>query len=277
MSNKNVLDQYYTKNDVAKLCYDNMMEYLKSEMVNIKLMVEPSAGCGSFYNIIKKYKKTGLDIEPKCAGVIKKNFFDFTCNKSIGNAIITIGNPPFGKNSSLAVKFFNHAATYSDYICFILPKTFRKESIHNKLNKSFHLIIDNDLPRKSFLLNGEEYDVPCCFQIWKRKKEERVLNKNSRIYNDIFDFVKKFDSPDLAVRRVGGRTGKCKVDIDNANINTHYFLKLKDNNKCSLHAIIDIIDNLDIKHIINNTAGVKSLSKGELLLLISKKLESLNI
>ena len=55
---------------------------------------------------------------------------------------LTIGNPPFGKNSSLAISFFNKAAEFSDIIAFILPQTFSKDSVKNRLNLSFFLIME---------------------------------------------------------------------------------------------------------------------------------------
>ena len=44
---------------------------------------------------------------------------------------LVIGNPPFGKISSLAVKFFNKSAEYADVIAFIVPRTL-KEYLYKK-------------------------------------------------------------------------------------------------------------------------------------------------
>ena len=61
---------------------------------------------------------------------------------------MTVGNPPFGKFSSLVIKFFNHSDEWSDVIAFIISKTFRKISVQNKLNKYFKLVLDKDIPNK---------------------------------------------------------------------------------------------------------------------------------
>ena len=37
--------------------------------------------------------------------------------------------PPFGKVSSLAIRFFNKCAQFSDVIAFIIPRTFNKVSV----------------------------------------------------------------------------------------------------------------------------------------------------
>ena len=58
---------------------------------------------------------------------------------------ITITNPPFGRNHSLSIPFFNKCADISNYIGFIIPKSWRKWSILNRLDRRFHLIHDEDL------------------------------------------------------------------------------------------------------------------------------------
>ena len=64
----------------------------------------------NFYKLLPKSTRYGIDLAPAHPDVIEQNFFDYKPD-SVGN-ILTIGNPPFGKNSSLAVKFFNHAAQF---------------------------------------------------------------------------------------------------------------------------------------------------------------------
>jgi hypothetical protein len=259
---KSNLDQFYTSENDAKECYSKILEMYKNR--NFDMFFEPSAGTGSFFNLFPKYKRFGIDLDPKCDGVERQNFFEFI--PPIEKTIITIGNPPFGKNSSLAVKFFNTAAKFSDVIAFIIPKTFRKTSLKNRLHLNFHLKLDIDLSKYSFVLNGEKYDVPCCFQIWERTANKRRINKIN-LKNDYFDFVKKNDA-DLAVRRVGGRTGKATKDIVISAEVSHYFLKLKNN--ISLDDLVEKINNIDFSKIINSTAGVKSLSKPEFISAILK-------
>ena len=66
-------------------------------------------------------KRTGLDIEPKSNGIEKT---DFLLWKPETSNNICIGNPPFGLRGHLALKFVNHAAEFSDFVCFILPQLF---------------------------------------------------------------------------------------------------------------------------------------------------------
>lgn len=262
---KSDLDQFYTSEKIAKECFNKVIE----RDGYFDVFFEPSAGTGSFFNLFPKLKRLGVDLDPKCEGVDKKNFFEFVPPK--GKRIVTIGNPPFGKNSSLAVKFFNKAAEFSEVIAFIIPKTFRKASLQQRLHLNFHLKLDIDLPKDSFILNGEPYDVPCCFQIWERTKNKRRIKKVN-LENDYFDFTKK-DNADLAVRRVGGRTGKATKDIEISGETSHHFLKLK--NKTSPDWLLEQINNIDFTKIINSTAGVKSLSKPEFITALLKALGNL--
>ena len=257
---KSDLDQFYTAENIANECYGKIIEMYGEK--SFSLFFEPSAGTGSFYNLFPKSKRLGIDLEPKCDGVKKQDFFEFELERERERErVITIGNPPFGKNSSLAVKFFNKAAEFSEVIAFIIPKTFRKKSLQNRLNLNFHIKLDQDLPKNSFVLNGESYDVPCCFQIWEKSQSKRRISKVV-LENDFFDFVKK-DDADLAVRRVGGRTGKATDNIITSAEVSHYFLKVKGNTSTTW--LIDKINSIDFTKIINATAGVKSLSKPEFI------------
>lgn len=253
------LDQFYTSEEVAKKCISYLSESIDISSFNF---VEPSAGRGVFSNLIKE--TLSFDIDPKAPGVIKKdflltNFDDFLFRKI--KPICFFGNPPFGKNSSLAISFFNHSSIFGDVIAFIIPKTFRKASVHNKLSMDFHLDMDVDLPKDSFVYNGSPYDVPCCFQVWIRKNERRQIKKYEN--SSYFDFTKKEDAS-FAVRRVGGRAGMAFDLKEDLSPQSNYFLKLKDFTLDSL-TVINIINSINLKNIVSSTAGVRSLSKGELI------------
>lgn len=259
---KSQLDQFYTSSDIAKKCYDEVIKKYPNNQFS--LYFEPSAGSGAFFNLFPLDKRLGIDLDPQCKEVKQQDFFNFIPPSN--QNIITIGNPPFGKNSSIAVKFFNKAAEFSSVIAFIIPKTFQKKSIQNKLNPYFHLKLNIDLPKNSFILNNQPYDVPCCFQIWEKIPYQRKINK-SIPKTDLFDFVKKKEA-DLAVRRVGGRAGKANKDITGSSETTHYFLKMK--NGTSVDWLLEKINSIDFSRIVNATAGVKSLSKPELLIALKK-------
>ena len=116
-------DQFFTSKETARYCYGKVIEVLSSLNVDLDnyTIIEPSAGDGSFYNLFPENKKIGIDIEPKCSNVIRSDFLVWN-PKTKQN--ICIGNPPFGLRGNLALKFINHAAEFSDFVCFILPQLF---------------------------------------------------------------------------------------------------------------------------------------------------------
>ena len=157
------LDQFYTKPDKAEILYNKVFEFYESD--DFDKFIEPSCGECSFYHLMPQKKRIGIDLDPpeqayrrdkagtliRDAKIIKMDFLSFAetykrLEVSTNQRIIVIGNPPFGTGSSLAVKFFNSCALYCDVIAFIIPRTFKRISIQNKLDLNFHLVYGEDLP-----------------------------------------------------------------------------------------------------------------------------------
>lgn len=146
------------------------------------LVVEPSAGNGSFLSKIPTTKKVGLDIAPEHADIVKIDFFAYSPPHGVTN-ILVLGNPPFGRGCSLAVRFFNHAAEWCSVIAFIIPKTFRRISIQNRLHVNFHLVCDDDIPSDPCSFSPP-MQVKCCFQLWEKRIYERDIVKLSTKHSD---------------------------------------------------------------------------------------------
>lgn len=182
--NKMPLDQFYTTPECAKKYFDVFAS--KINMDDYDVILEPSAGTGSFYKLLPTHKRIGFDLEPKYAGIEKKNFFDFV--PDVDKSYIVIGNPPFGKISSTAVAFFNKASEFADVIAFILPRTFKRVSIQNQLNLNFHLRYSEDTPLKPCCFTPK-MNAKCVFQIWTRKNTKRELVVYDKTHAD-FTFVK---------------------------------------------------------------------------------------
>jgi len=267
--NRNTIDKYYTKDIVVNLCINNIKKYI--EINHNDLIIEPSAGNGSFITAIKLISNNFkfYDLEPDNEEIIKQDYllYDYSIIKEIFNKIHIIGNPPFGRQSSLAIKFIKKSCEFCDSISFILPKSFKKDSLKKTFPLVFHLIFEIDLPEKSFLVDGIEYNVPCIFQIWEKKTTNRIINEKLKPLN--FIFVEKTENPDISFRRVGVYAGKIDKIIDNKSIQSHYFIKFT-NGK----SINDNINKLStITYSFNNTVGPKSISKQELIFKFNPLLE----
>lgn len=252
-----ILDQFYTKNEIAALCYNVVLDFIEKNNVQFDFWLEPSAGTGSFFNLLPS-NKIGLDIDPKHEKVKKMDFLNYTFKKN--HKYITIGNPPFGKNSSLAIKFFNKSSEYSEIIAFILPKTFKKNSVHAKLNSFFELVYEKDMPENSFIMNEKEKDVPCVFQIWRKSLHVRALTIPSETQD--FIFTKYKDEADFAIQRVGANAGTVKFNIEELALTSHYLIKIVNEDKTKVHSILNSIDWNNQKY---NTAGNPSIGKEELI------------
>ena len=257
---RNSIDKYYTKKDVVVKCID----MIKSN-INVgenDLCIEPSAGNGSFISGIKQIctKHIFYDLEPEGKEIIKQDYLllDVTSFQSY-DKIHVIGNPPFGRQSSLAIKFIKKSVNFSDTISFILPKSFKKDSMQKHFPPNFHLVCNQDLPNDSFLVDDESYNVPCVFQIWEKRNTNRILPKKLKPNN--FTFVKKDESPDISFRRVGINAGKIDRDTKSKAEQSHYFIKFQNRiGKTKLEKLNSLM--YDTK---DNTVGPRSISKPELI------------
>lgn len=253
--NRNTIDKYYTKTDISQVCIDNFIKYISP--TKDSLIIEPSAGNGSFYKILREeYNIIGYDIEPEHTDIIKQDFLKLELSDK---KVDYIGNPPFGRQSSIAKKFIKRCCEDANSISFILPKSFKKQSMNKSFSLNFHLIFEEDLSENSFVINGDvERDVPCVFQIWKRMDNKRELEKKIMPVN--FKYVKKTETPDFSIRRVGVYAGKISIDIDNKSPQSHYYIKLNDDIDDT--QFIETYNTIIFEH--NNTVGPKSICKNEL-------------
>lgn len=258
MSNKNstLLDQYYTSSTLASYFMDKIKSILPYSKYDI--LLEPSAGTGSFFSLLDS-RRIGLDLDPKYPEVQNMNFYEFSPPN--GKRILTIGNPPFGKNSSEAVKFFNNAAKFSEAICFVIPRTFRKVSVSNRLDLNFELIFDETVPDDSFIFEGKTYNVPCCMQIWVKSSSvrQKISTKSFKDVEAYFSIVPPCQS-DFSVQRVGAGAGTIRTDNRlKYSKESNWFIKSK------VPGVYDIFTKLNFDNVKYNTAGNPSISPGEMI------------
>lgn len=125
--NRNTIDKYYTKVIVAELCLNLVKKYIKFNIDD--LIIEPSAGNGSFIEGIKSITNNYrfYDLEPDNDEIIKQDYlqYNYSIIKENFNKIHIIGNPPFGRQSSLAIKFIKKSCEFCDSISFINLSTMK--------------------------------------------------------------------------------------------------------------------------------------------------------
>ena len=189
------LEQYYT-DDVTAQKFVNDIDSIYG-LSSYDMVLEPSAGAGHILEKLPKANRVGLDLDPKHDEVAKQDFFKYyPPDWGLMNRpkIITIGNPPFGRNSKMAVDFFNHAAEFSDTICFIIPVTWLKYTVHKKLDRGFGLFYSEVLDPHCFEVDGKkvEQEIRCVAQCWSKVNPGRPnlrIYQRPKIYHEDFSVM----------------------------------------------------------------------------------------
>ncbi len=250
------LDQFFTKRPIVEQCLVALDDHMQDSTEDW-LWIEPSAGGGAFFDAMR-HPKIGLDIVSQRADIGQIDFLTWHPGH-VGRRIAVVGNPPFGKNASLARRFFDHAASFADIIAFIVPRTFEKPLFVNRLNRNMHLVCEQVLQECAFEFEGEPYAVPTVFQIWEKRVALRPLVEAIRSHRD-FDFVAQ-PLADFAFQRVGARAGLVSLEGLAKSPQSHYFLKASGPER----TIFDRLSAIDWEPIKRRTAGNPSIGKGELV------------
>ena len=250
------LDQFYTNPSYAQQFWHCVCNTVT--VGEFDLVLEPSAGTGSFYDLLPPDRRTGIDLDPQAPGITQCDFFDWQPPQD--SRVLVVGNPPFGKNANTAVKFFNRAAEFADAIAFVLPRTFRKPSVIDRLHDRFHCVHDELVPDNSFEWQGQPYDVWCCAQIWERRSQRRPKRERLKLadFRELFEIVPPYEA-DFAIQRVGGRAGLIRTqDFARYSDQSHYFVKQHD------PRVLECFQACDWDRVKYNTVGNPSISPGEL-------------
>lgn len=170
-------EQFYTPLEVASAVVDKVINLVPGSIDHPWL--EPCAGSGNFLLAIRRAgvrTVIGFDLHPASPEIKQQDFFAF---ETLEHAFVTVTNPPFGRNNALSIPFFNHASRFSSVIAFIVPRSWRKWSVQNRLNRHFHLISDDDLSINYVDASGKPLSeaslLRTCLQVWVKKRRLRPL------------------------------------------------------------------------------------------------------
>lgn len=208
-------DKFYTKKEIAKFCVEQI-----SDIKSYKYIVEPSAGNGSFLDYLPKF--VAYDIVPEDDRIIQLDFLRL--DDAFPPYTLCIGNPPFGNRSTLAKQFIKKCvALGAETIAFILPDTFRKRINQAAFSEHWHLQKIASLPKDSFLVDGEDYNVPCSFFIWTKREVEKDLREVPPEPTKDFVFLDRGNSD--ADFTVNGNSGKVKVLEQVTNPKAEHYIR----------------------------------------------------
>lgn len=269
---KDKLDRFYTPVNEAMRLTELVLQNLNINTNTI--LIEPSAGDGAFVRAMEDHCPDNciiaLDIAPSSTplcditiaqndylqeDLFAKGFLSSTDNKQ---DVLIIGNPPFGEQGKLAVDFINKSLEYARYCAFILPPSFRKETMQKKLNGK--VIAVYDVLDDSYRVQGQNITVPSAFFIIDGEQQFSPAPDLS----DLLPFsklpVSQRKQADFAIRRVGGTAGTAMPYSGELSSETYYFYKKK--NDCPDN-IIEIINDCEFPEK-EWSVGPRSLSQKEL-------------
>jgi predicted RNA methylase len=250
-------EQFYTPPEVA----DQIIRNVKKRIgpLSSRILLEPAGGTGAFIDAAKAHglaKVVSFDIEPHHKKIELGDFLDQEIKQS---GLLTITNPPFGRNNSLSIPFFNKAADVSDLIVFIVPRSWRKWSVQNRLNQNFHLVRDDDLTINYVDVNGQEAHAKdrlrTCVQYWERKSKLRPIVKVKDM--GIIERTTP-ELADAAMTLFGYSCGKLTTDFERRKVTTQMYLKFKHPKAKKA------IENSDFSMFYMNTAYTEALSLPEI-------------
>jgi tRNA G10 N-methylase Trm11 len=262
MCNKrDILDRFYTIPEVAENCTN-----IFKEVINITqkdLIIEPSVGSGNFLsgisNITNNYIGYDIDnslfnqdyIKPEYKNkVFLQDFLtlDYSKLQNEYNNIYILGNPPFGKQSSVAIKFIKYICKFCTAFGLILPKSFKKQSLQDKIPLDFSNILTIDIPENSFSYIDTSTNVSTIFCIYIKTK---VREKHKKLKPINYEFVNRYKEYDISVRRVGINAGEIDINKNyiNKSIQSHYFIKFT-NKEIDKDEIVKQLKNIDLYNIL---------------------------
>ena len=271
------LEKYYTQTYIAEICCNIFKKHININP-DKDIIIEPSVGTGSFIkpllkltNNLKCYDidKSLFNIKNEYQNDIYSKYVKYNDFLSINilpcneNKIYVIGNPPFGRQSTLAIKFIQHMCCFCDAFGLILPKSFLKPTLYNKINNYFHLVHTTDISNNAFIYNNKDYNVPCIFAIYIKKDYTRDIDEKLEPY--MFNFTKQYKHHTINFRRVGVNAGTIDLSINSINKSpqSHYYINI--DNSIWNTTLFEKLKNITFLQR-DLTVGPKSISKQELIL-----------
>ena len=258
-------EQYYTPANLAGALIAEVEKVLGP--LRGQTVLEPAGGTGSFVEaaLAAGAKKIiSFDIEP-LHPLVQQG--DFLVEEILESNLITISNPPFGRNNALSIPFFNKAAQISEAICFIVPRSWRKWSVTNRLDMNFELVFDTDLEidyeDASANSLSNKTRLATCFQIWKRVSKPREIIKIKDM-----GLVEKVspEQADVSLTVFGYGCGKLRTEFEPVANTTQLFLRLIHKDAYSA------LSKVDFSRFYKNTAYTEAISLQEINYLLNEEI-----
>lgn len=309
-------DKFYTPADTANQLF-GMIASMRP-MRSFRRIIEPSAGNGAILKPLKARldadswdgELLAYDLMPEDDGIERMDWLahggdadadkpdyngGFIDKKALwddGRDTLVIGNPPFGRNGSLALRFIDEAASFdASMIAFILPKSFMKASMQRRIHGKYAIDACAEVSDDRYILpDGGFRRVPTCILILTRQDASRSDDAGSAAMSALsavgladrmpFTFCSGdgIDGADWMIVRVGGSAGLLKPmnEMTGTNRKYNYFIRMKADAAVSNADMPALMARAftHLKGIRDMTAGPRSVSKTELMEAVDAALRS---
>ena len=234
-SNNAVGDKFYTDPELAKKLLDKTF----GDLSQFDLIIEPSAGSWAFMRWLPKEKSIAFDLYPDNNETVEQDYLALDLDRTImeRNAInvLIVGNPPYGRMSSLAQKFVkkscisNKLFGYKTTVAFILSEGFMKKTFASRVPET-HSMTYHEAVGSPFFLYGEEKTpysmLNCGWFVWEpipRVNESKITSEFIRFHKKEV-FMEMNDETKAAIRTQGSGSGQVFYsDFESLNVNTTRF------------------------------------------------------
>lgn len=266
-------EQFYTPPELARSLAASLVQFVPD--LASRSVIEPAGGTGAFVRAVQELGVTNVlsfDIEPKFAKVTEADFLavDLAALQQLSkiepHSAVAISNPPFGRNNSLSIPFFNHAAGVCDTIAFIVPRSWRKWSVTNRLDRNFHLVSDTDVVVDYVGADGvplaNKLRLNTCFQIWQYSSD----SPRTKIAVQDLGVVQKVgaEDADVALTIFGFGCGRVLTEFERRPNTTRMFLKL------GHPRALEALQAVDFSRFFRNTAYTEALALPEINFLLNE-------
>ena len=238
-------DTFYTPEDTVR-----QLIGLIGDMSAFDTIIEPSAGDGAILSMLPS-RAVGYDLSPLATGITRMNWLEpVTVDGDADDSMyipykaalwgyphrtLVIGNPPFGRQGVLASRFINECSGWASTVAFIMPRSFLKDSMMNRIDRRFHVrvmepVIDDHYRIPS---TADTRIVPTIILILDYRdtpRTDHISTRLSKLELDMlpFEFCSREDA-DYMIVRVGSRSGSLEdlSHVTDTNAKYNYFIRIR--------------------------------------------------
>jgi hypothetical protein len=257
-------EQYYTPEPVARQVVETILARYPGAREQV--WVEPCAGTGRFLDAFAAAGITRVWAGDTIPHDPRVQLQDFLTWEPVGvEGAIVATNPPFGRNHALSVPFFNRAARFASVIAFIVPRTWRRWSVINRLDPVFHLVEDQDLSVYFETPEGKYVDpasyMRTCIQIWERRSTPRA-----RVVIPDRGYIRKVDPrvADVRLTFVAQNCGLVTTEFPRIPSTIQMYFAVRD------PEVLEALHRIDYSRFAKNVTHIQCVSYQEVLFLLNE-------